>query len=196
MKVVWLNFNVNECSCLISHSRIYEVTSRENVCSVPSILKISGTLSSRMRVRRRRSTLGYKQQIGQKNNTVWMKTDCNFRNEMGYVNGEAKLAGVDVITWPWNRNGWEKLRVRFVFCRRVEEGWSSALSPGELEAKFTGFLFSLLSYLVDSYDPLLLDDEERSTEIEFVTTSKQGQFSENSLAVFDENRTLVAQAET
>lgn len=55
---------------------------------------------------------------------------------------------------------------------------------------------SLLSYLVDSYDPLLLDDEERSTEIEFVTTSKQGQFSENSLAVFDENRTLVAQAET
>lgn len=51
-----------------------------------------------------------------------MKTDCSFRNEMGYVNGEAKLAGVDVITWPWNRNGWEKLRVRFVFCRRVEEG--------------------------------------------------------------------------
>lgn len=145
MKVVWLNFNVNECSCLISHSRIYEVTSRENVCSVPSILKISGTLSSRMRVRRRRSTLGYKQQIGQKNNTVWMKTDCNFRNEMGYVNGEAKLAGVDVITWPWNRNGWEKLR-SFRILSACRGGMIERAIARWTRSKIHGV--SLLSYLL------------------------------------------------
>lgn len=123
-----------------------------------------------------------------------MKTDCNFRNEMGYVNGEAKLAGVDVITWPWNRNGWEKTTCSFRILSACRGGMIERAIGRWTESKIHEA--SLLSYLVDSYDPLLLDDEERSTEIEFATTSKQGQFSENSLAVFDENRTLVAQAET